>query len=98
MVEQGEDKDGRKLYLPITDTDFHKNKCPFLRDDYKCNIYDNRPWIRRVFGTPPKGVESRLLHCGWLEGKTTDNMMQDESDVSAFLAELMRDMLNGKIK
>ncbi|MCR4847382.1 MAG: YkgJ family cysteine cluster protein [Bacteroidales bacterium] len=26
------------------------NKCPFLRDDYKCNIYENRPEVCRQFG------------------------------------------------
>jgi Fe-S-cluster containining protein len=26
------------------------NKCPFLRDDYACNIYDRRPEICRKFG------------------------------------------------
>lgn len=27
-----------------------KNKCPFLRADYKCNIYEYRPLICRKFG------------------------------------------------
>lgn len=26
------------------------NKCPFLRFDYKCNIYEHRPLICRKFG------------------------------------------------
>lgn len=26
------------------------NKCPFLRTDYKCNIYEHRPLICRKFG------------------------------------------------
>lgn len=26
------------------------NKCPFLRPDYKCNIYEHRPLICRKFG------------------------------------------------
>lgn len=26
------------------------NKCPFLRADYKCNIYEHRPLICRKFG------------------------------------------------
>lgn len=26
------------------------NKCPFLRTDYKCNIYEHRPTICRKFG------------------------------------------------
>ncbi len=27
------------------------NKCPFLRADYKCNIYEHRPLICRKFGS-----------------------------------------------
>ena len=30
--------------------DFMHNKCPFLRADYKCNIYENRPEVCRQFG------------------------------------------------
>lgn len=26
------------------------NKCPFLRADYKCNIYEHRPLLCRRFG------------------------------------------------
>ena len=26
------------------------NKCPFLRDDYRCNIYEERPEVCRLFG------------------------------------------------
>lgn len=26
------------------------NKCPFLRKDLKCNIYENRPEVCRKFG------------------------------------------------
>lgn len=33
-----------------TSYDFKTNKCPFLRDDYKCNIYNDRPKICRVMG------------------------------------------------
>lgn len=30
------------------------NKCPFLRKDYRCNIYENRPEVCRLFGEIPK--------------------------------------------
>ena len=30
--------------------DFMKNKCPFLRHDRTCNIYENRPEVCRLFG------------------------------------------------
>ena len=43
---------GGKQIIPIT-TLFNllKNKCPFLRSDYRCNIYENRPQICREYGT-----------------------------------------------
>lgn len=30
--------------------DIQHNKCPFLRHDCKCNIYENRPDVCRKFG------------------------------------------------
>ena len=30
--------------------DIFKNKCPFLRHDCTCNIYENRPEICRLYG------------------------------------------------
>lgn len=45
--------DGREDLPPselfMTDTDFSKNKCPFLRKDCKCNVYEDRPKICRIF-------------------------------------------------
>ena len=37
-----------------------ENKCPFLRADYKCNIYENRPQICKLFG------EIKQLPCKYL--------------------------------
>ena len=37
------------------------NKCPFLRSDYKCNIYENRPDVCRKFGVIPE------LPCKWIK-------------------------------
>lgn len=34
----------------FTSHDIERNKCPFLRTDYKCNIYEHRPAICRKFG------------------------------------------------
>lgn len=34
----------------ITDYDPNKNKCPFLTDKCRCNIYDRRPEICKKFG------------------------------------------------
>jgi len=36
--------------LAITNEDPDKNKCPFLRKDYRCNIYENRPEVCRLYG------------------------------------------------
>ena len=36
--------------VAFTDPDPLKNKCPFLRADYKCNIYELRPDVCRKFG------------------------------------------------
>ena len=47
--------------LAFTDFDFKKNKCPFLREDYKCNIYENRPEVCRAFGQDDR------LPCKWIK-------------------------------
>lgn len=36
--------------VAFTNEDPNENKCPFLRSDYKCNIYDMRPDVCRKFG------------------------------------------------
>ena len=40
--------------IAFTAYDVMKNKCPFLRADYKCNIYEHRPDICRKFGSIPE--------------------------------------------
>lgn len=50
----------RSEYINTWD-DLSNNKCPFLRKDYKCNIYDNRPTICRLFGEK----NHPLLRCGY---------------------------------
>lgn len=40
--------------IPFTNDNPMLNKCPFLRSDYKCNIYENRPDVCRKFGTIPE--------------------------------------------
>ena len=34
----------------FTSRNIGRNKCPFLRADYKCNIYEHRPSLCRRFG------------------------------------------------
>lgn len=36
--------------VPFTNEDPNANKCPFLKADYKCNIYEDRPPVCRKFG------------------------------------------------
>ena len=36
--------------VAFTDENPERNKCPFLRRDFKCNIYENRPEVCRLFG------------------------------------------------
>ncbi len=36
--------------IPITSVKLLDNKCPFLRADFRCNIYESRPEICRRFG------------------------------------------------
>lgn len=38
--------------IPLTGfVKFLKSKCPFLKNDLKCNIYENRPLICKEYGT-----------------------------------------------
>ncbi|MCR4800392.1 MAG: YkgJ family cysteine cluster protein [Bacteroidales bacterium] len=43
---------GNGFVLPYTTTfgEYTGNKCPFLRSDYLCNIYDDRPDVCRRMG------------------------------------------------
>lgn len=45
--------------IPVTNEQVSKNKCPFLRDDFKCNIYHERPEVCRLMATIPD------LPCKW---------------------------------
>lgn len=53
---------GDAMCYPVTDYDPNRNKCPFLTDKCRCNIYDRRPPICRKFGN---GTEP-LLTCTYL--------------------------------
>lgn len=47
--------------IAVTDEDWKKNKCPFLNDECRCNIYDVRPSVCRKFGVDIE--ESKFLRC-----------------------------------
>jgi len=51
--------------VAITNEDLNENRCPFQRYDYKCNIYDRRPKICRMFGER----NHKYLQCGYLGQK-----------------------------
>ena len=51
--------------VAITNEDIAENRCPFQRYDYKCNIYDRRPKICRMFGEG----SHKYLQCGYLGQK-----------------------------
>ncbi len=36
--------------VAVTNQDWQQNKCPFLTEECKCNIYESRPEICRCFG------------------------------------------------
>lgn len=44
---------GRNLVVPITNADWEQNKCPFLRADYRCNVYEIRPTVCRMMAQVP---------------------------------------------
>lgn len=48
--------------VPITHPDWEQNKCPFLKDDCKCNIYESRPAVCRMTG------EDLRIPCPFMEG------------------------------
>lgn len=51
-----------RIVNPVTDHNPDKNKCPFLTENCRCNIYDRRPPICKKFGN---GAEP-LLTCSFL--------------------------------
>ena len=51
--------------VAITNENIAENRCPFQRYDYKCNIYDRRPKICRMFGEG----SHKYLQCGYLGQK-----------------------------
>lgn len=54
---------GKNVVVPVTSEDLNNNRCPFLTENYKCNIYESRPEICRKYGT---GTH-RLLTCEYIE-------------------------------
>lgn len=51
--------------VAITNEDIAENRCPFQRYDYKCNIYERRPKVCRMFGEG----KHKYLQCGYLGQK-----------------------------
>ena len=55
-----------EMVFAVTDEDPNKNKCPFLNNNYKCNIYPRRPCVCRMFGDDRFSNVSRFLLCKYL--------------------------------
>lgn len=66
--------------VAITNEDLEENRCPFQRYDYKCNIYDRRPKICRIFGEG----KAKYLQCGFLGQKmpTLNEILNDMQSMS----------------
>ena len=62
LVIDNENMKGEVMCYPITDHNPDKNKCSFLTENCRCNIYDRRPPICKKFGN---GTEP-LLTCSFL--------------------------------
>lgn len=56
--------------LPITNNDQSKNACPFLNEKFRCNIYNVRPKVCRLYGDG-----DYLLNCEFLTGIKLDAEM-----------------------
>lgn len=50
---------GGQAILPWTANHPLANRCPFLRADYRCNIYEQRPSVCRLMAEVPE------LPCRW---------------------------------
>lgn len=68
---------GGNMIVPITSEDLDNNKCPFLTDNYKCNIYESRPDICRKFGTG----KHELLSCAYLGQTSLTRQIETCKDV-----------------
>lgn len=67
--------------IAITNEDISENRCPFQRYDYKCNIYDRRPKICRMFGEG----NHKYLQCGylWQKAPSIGEILTDIDSVNA---------------
>lgn len=83
--------DDTKMCYAITDHNPDKNKCPFLTNKCKCNIYDRRPEICKRFGD---GSEP-LLTCPDLEDESRRQEILDgyKSNVNRLSSELAWSMV-----
>lgn len=100
IIRYSEGFDDDKIFA-ITNEDVSKNKCPFLRDDYRCNIYLQRPQVCRDFGDG--GKKSKFLHCSILTGepgldqKEMEKAIMDIASISTAIEE-MKEAKYGKRK
>ena len=63
------DQEDSKNVLPLTEN----MRCPFLDKNYKCVIYENRPFICRIFGVST----ARGLQCYYMKSDGTKRGKKD---------------------
>lgn len=73
---------GGMIVRPVTDPENKNNVCPFLTANYRCNIYDKRPLVCRMFG---EGGHS-FLTCDFKNGgdRVTRNHSMQEKIAEGF--------------
>lgn len=68
-VETKDDK-----VIPMTSRDASSNKCPFLRSDYRCNVYGSRPHLCKIFGEEKYEKLSDFLRCSYRHGEEPETL------------------------
>jgi Fe-S-cluster containining protein len=56
--------------------------CPFLRKDYHCNIYENRPEICREFGSE----STPFMSCAYLKKDGTERSRQERRSIQRMIS------------
>lgn len=88
--QYGSDEKGNPMYMYYTSLNADENKCPWLKANCRCAIYERRPNICRIFGTTPN---VRFLNCHFLSGipdKIEPHEMADALMTLAMKLKLMR--------
>lgn len=74
------------MVIPITNEDREKNKCPFLTAKCKCNVYQWRPQLCRLYGQRP---DIAYLRCGFLMGENVQSVQIKDMSVDSAQAQVL---------